>query len=268
MVILFLIVVWAVVLGPSIYRRWFDGRVLSSIGSFHSRYLESSHVFIGGHDSSTYYSDPQRGFELPQPKTRAMSPLRSRRLRELDPQGQSPFEPMSLHKNSQALQRRRQILGGLLALLVGLVVLGAIPALRVLWVVGLVELALSAIYIGLLIRAKKINDERVMKVTHLRTDLPGPDAYYYFDDLEDDHEDYLEQDLFLEASADSIAHTGEIPVVAPYDQDYGDIRNLVAHDEFTNRRLRRSHYVFAGTQELDQVDYVGHSERVAVGGGR
>ncbi len=254
MVILFLIVLWAIVLGPSIYRRWFEGRIISSIGSFHTRLWESSG---DGYDADGY--DPghfgvpdgaSNQFVLPQPKMKPISPIRSLHFRDFsEALYDSSVRPERL-RSSASLKRRRQILAGLLISLGSFLVLGVAPPLRVLWTLAAIDLVVLVGYCVLLIRTKYVATQSIMKVTHLRTAVPGPDVIPSFHD-----------DSLYDIEADQPASLFDNKQVI-----YDD------RDEFTNRRLRKSHYVYLGRGVEPETEYFDDSYEnvgaVAVGGGR
>src|SRR5205823_249049 len=71
---------------------------------------------------------------------------------------------------TRAQRRRRDIIFGLFAAMVGSLAVGFLPGLRVLWGLHLLLDALFAVYVGLLIRNRNIAAEREMKLRF----LPGP----------------------------------------------------------------------------------------------
>ena len=78
--------------------------------------------------------------------------------------------PVRPRRNVRAQRRRRDILVGLIAAMVISLVLGALPALRIIWVVHLLADALFVTYIGLLVRMRNAAAEREMN----RVFVPGP----------------------------------------------------------------------------------------------
>jgi len=72
----------------------------------------------------------------------------------------------------RTLQRRRSVLFGLVGIAAFTLALGAIPALRMAWVIHLVVDALLFAYVALLIHQRNVAAERDMKVRF----LPGPVA--------------------------------------------------------------------------------------------
>jgi len=84
-----------------------------------------------------------------------------------------PAKPaVSREVRSRTLKRRRDILTGLGVAALVTLVLGAIPALRTLWVIHLaVDLALVA-YVVMLVRLRNVTAERDMKVRFLPFAVP------------------------------------------------------------------------------------------------
>jgi hypothetical protein len=77
---------------------------------------------------------------------------------------------------SRARKRRRDVLCGLLVAMAGSLVLGALPALRVLWALHLVLDACFAGYVLLLVRMRNVAAEREMKLRFLPTAAPAEPA--------------------------------------------------------------------------------------------
>lgn len=74
-------------------------------------------------------------------------------------------EQRSRPKTSPA-QRRRDVLGGLLGALIGSLVLGAFPSLRMVWVLHLFLLNVFLGYVALLAHQRQVTDRRQGRVAH------------------------------------------------------------------------------------------------------
>ena len=80
--------------------------------------------------------------------------------------------PSATAARQRTLQRRRSVLTGLAGLAVFTLIVGAVPAFRMVWVLHLVTDALLLAYVALLIHQRNVAAERDMKVRF----LPGPVA--------------------------------------------------------------------------------------------
>lgn len=151
MVLLVLAVVWAAVLIPPAVRARAEGRPGDSISAFRRQ-------LAGLHRTSP----------------------RSAQVRMAQPVGTSSHHRprvtappvVSNATRRRTLKRRRDVLTGLVAAAVVTLVLGAIPALRAMWVLHLlVDTALAA-YVVLLVRLRNITAEKEMKVRFLPFAVP------------------------------------------------------------------------------------------------
>jgi len=148
-VLLILVVVWAIVLGPSLLRRRAERHSGDSIGAFHRqlRVLE--------HTGPTLVDPANRLARAAQATASPRTPAHRPNVRH-DPF----FRP-------EACRRRRDVLIVLVSLTVGTGVLGAIPAMRP----ALVLTAMAAIalvgYVALLVRLRTLAVEREVKLRYL-----------------------------------------------------------------------------------------------------
>lgn len=79
----------------------------------------------------------------------------------------APAGPLRLSRSRAAVKRRRDIFVGLLVAMAGSLVLGALPPLRVLWMVHVVVDVAFAAYVGTLIYLRNAAAEREMKLRFL-----------------------------------------------------------------------------------------------------
>ena len=77
--------------------------------------------------------------------------------------------PLRLGRSRQTVKRRRDIFVGLLAAMVGSLVLGFLEPLRILWSIHLVLDLLFVAYVGALVYLRNLAAEREMKVRFLPT---------------------------------------------------------------------------------------------------
>ena len=84
----------------------------------------------------------------------------------------TPIRPTPSAARARTLQRRRAVLGALVAGAVGTLVLGAIPFLRFLWGLHLIVDVLLAVYVGLLIHQRNLAAERDINVHFLPNAVP------------------------------------------------------------------------------------------------
>lgn len=148
MVLLLLAVVWAAVLVPPLMRARAEGRPADSIGSFR-RQLG---VLQRTGPTSVVPANTLRISSAPHLSTVPASLNPARRY--------SPADA----KRARTLRRRREVLVSLLAAMGATLVLGMLPALRVLWGLHLVLDALFIGYVVLLVRMRNVAAERDMKV--------------------------------------------------------------------------------------------------------
>lgn len=149
MVLLILAVVWAIVLVPPALRGRSEGRPADSIIHFRRQLTTLQRTAPAG------WGRP------PAPAT----VLRS--VPDLNTLDAHRLRPANRVISTQAQKRRRDIFVGLLAAMVISLVLGAIPALRLLLVVHLLADVLFAGYVTMLVRMRHEVAEREMKLRFL-----------------------------------------------------------------------------------------------------
>lgn len=144
MVLLILAVIWAAVLVPPMVRARTEGRPADSIGDFRRRLTVLERT----------------GPTLLAPAHRLGSP------RRVEPfSGPVSFRASTADlRRARTLKRRRDVLVGLLVCMGGTLVLGAIPALRVMWAFHVVLDVAFVAYVALLVRMRNAAAERSMKL--------------------------------------------------------------------------------------------------------
>ncbi len=161
MVLLILAVIWAAVLIPPALRARAEGRPADSITAFHQQLAVLRRAGPRGSRSNPGWTPPaspslpQRHVSLvdqvPRPVAPAFSTVRSVSVRRT------------------ARQRRRDVFMALLVAVGITLVLGAIPALRMLWLVHAAADVLLIGYVALLVRQRNLATERQLKVRMLPT---------------------------------------------------------------------------------------------------
>jgi hypothetical protein len=157
-VLLILAVVWAAVLVPPWLRNRADARPADSIGAFRHRLsvLERTGP-VGARRMPMISSRPDINGFVPM----------ARRA--------GPGGPMaSVPARARTQRRRRDIFVGMLAAMGTSLVLGFIPALRILWVVHLLVDFMFVTYVALLVHMRNEAAEREMKVRFLPGRAPEP----------------------------------------------------------------------------------------------
>ena len=173
MVLLILVLVWAVVLGPSLLRRGAQRRSHDSIGAFHRqlRVLQRAGPSL---------VDPIHRLDTSVPATHVgANPSGGSRpgLIVVRPDATQPVAAPAVgisfarrpdaYFRPEACKRRRDVLLGLVFAVVCTGLMGAIPAARlVLGLTGVLALALCA-YVGLLVRLRNRVLEREVKLRYL-----------------------------------------------------------------------------------------------------
>ena len=158
MVLLILAVVWVAVLIPPWLRNRADARPADSISAFRHRLsvLERTGP-VGARRVSMVSSRPDlSGFV---PMARRTGP-------------RTTMSSMSARARTQ--RRRRDIFVGMLAAMGTSLVLGFIPALRILWVVHVLVDVMFVTYVALLVHMRNQAAEREMKVRFLPGRAPEP----------------------------------------------------------------------------------------------
>jgi hypothetical protein len=148
-ILLILVVVWAIVLGPSLLRRRAERHTGDSIGAFHRQLRVLEHTGPSLVDPANRLGN-MAGVQRPQPVGAHPPNVRH------DPF----FRP-------EACRRRRDVLLVLAGVTLGTGLLGAIPGMQlILAVTGIALLALAG-YVGLLVRLRTLALEREVKLRYL-----------------------------------------------------------------------------------------------------
>lgn len=137
MVVLLLVVVWLVALVPVALRKFSEWQVTASVAEFR-------------------YRTRAMGRACPAAGPVGMPDVRS--ARPVPPVDPDELERLRRHQRARAAQqmaRRRRALSVLTSVLGATFVLGAIPALRVLWDLSLVAFLLTTGYLALLVRFQR-----------------------------------------------------------------------------------------------------------------
>lgn len=146
MLLVVLVLIWVVALAPIAYRRYAERQASTSVDRFRQRLRKVRRAY------------PAVGM------TEMDFGARPRVDRRLAMQAQIARSRARLHERRM---RRRRVLAGLLVVVVGSLVLGAVPALRVLWFVSLAVGMVTAAYIALLVsiaRSEALELERMRKI--------------------------------------------------------------------------------------------------------
>ena len=161
MLLLILAVAWAAVLVPPYLRARAEGRPADSIGSFRKqlRVLQRTAptVVAPANTMRTRTMAVPHRQAMPGPSSTAS------RYAFIDP------------RRVRTLKRRRDVFMSLLGAMGTTLVLGALPALRVLWALHLVLDVLFVVYVAALVRVRNIAAEREMKLRFMPAPRrPGP----------------------------------------------------------------------------------------------
>lgn len=161
MVLLILAVIWAAVLIPPFLRSRAEGRPADSITAFHQQLAVLRRAGPRGSRSNPAWTPPA-------------NPLAGRHVSLVEEMpGRSAYPILPGHRalavRRGARQRRRDVLLALLFAAGTTLVLGAIPALRMLWLVHVAVDVLLFGYVALLVRQRNLATERQMKVRLLPT---------------------------------------------------------------------------------------------------
>ena len=146
MLLMVLVLIWVVALAPIAYRRYAERQASTSVDRFRQRLTKVRRAY------------PAVGM------TEMDFAARPRVDRRVDLQAQIARSKARLHERRM---RRRRVLEGLLVVVVGSLVLGAVPALRVLWFVSFAIGLLAAAYMALLVsiaRSESLELERLRKI--------------------------------------------------------------------------------------------------------
>jgi hypothetical protein len=154
-VLLFLAGIWAAVLIPPVLRARAEGRPADSIGSFRRQL----HVL------------ERTGPTTVAPANR-LGPMASIAPMAGPARVAGPAAVARPRRDSLARKRRRDVFQGLLAAMAGSLLLGLIPALRVMLGLHLLLDLVFASYVALLVRMRNVAAEREMKLRF----LPAPMA--------------------------------------------------------------------------------------------
>lgn len=155
MLIAVLVLVWIAALTPIAYRHFTDRQATASVERFSYR------------SWLVRRANPAIGMQ------QAHSSPHDRAERRLDVQAQIRRERSRIQRRRE---RRRRVLVGFGVTILASLVLGVIPALRLLWAFGLVASVLGAAYVYLLVsiaRSETLNLERLRKIVPFGNDQPS-----------------------------------------------------------------------------------------------
>lgn len=160
LILVMLLIVWAVVLGPSLWRRRSAHHSTDSIHAFHRalRVLQRTgdpalapvHR-LAGSGPSVLRSDGRPALLLVRPDSTPPEPVRR------------PGDVSVAFFRPEACKRRRDVFVGLVASVVGTGILGALPPLRPLLVVMLLAGMALVGYVVLLVRLRTVAEQRLAK---------------------------------------------------------------------------------------------------------
>ena len=172
-VLVVLVLVWAVVLGPSLLRRTSDRHNKDSIGSFHHQLRvlgrTGPSLMTPAHRLGTSLPEDYDAIEDPGGHVSSRNPgLRAPlRLDGPTPRSQAALRRSDPYFRPGASKRRRDVLMVLLCTFTVTGLIGAIPALHLLLAVtGFVGMILAT-YVGLLVRLRNQALEREVKLRYL-----------------------------------------------------------------------------------------------------
>ena len=149
MLIAVLLLVWIAALTPIAYRHYTDRQATASVErfSYRSWLVRRASPAIGMHEVT---SSPH-----------------ARAERRMDVKAQIRQERQRIQRRRE---RRRRVLAGIAGIIAGSVVLGALPVLRILWLVALAVSVVGAAYVYVLVsvaRSEALNLERLRKIVPL-----------------------------------------------------------------------------------------------------
>ena len=170
MVLLVLAGIWAVVLIPPAIRARAEGRPGDSISAFRRQLTvlrrTGPQVVRPTGSDHRYRSHTASASSLS-----VHGPLRSNRgataVVAARPQVAGPSGTAASAARSRTMRRRRDVLSALVVAVVSTLVLGLVPALRVLWAANVVADVLLGAYVALLVHQRNVAAERDMKVRYL-----------------------------------------------------------------------------------------------------
>lgn len=174
MVLLILVVVWAVVLGPSLLRRRAERRSTDSIGAFHRqlRILERTGPTLVDPAHRLGTSFPTGGLDTAGRSSSVATSRSGLMVVRPDAVGAGAPGPAGVRRpdpyfRPKACKRRRDVLMAVACVLTVTGLLGAIPVLRPMLVItGVCSLAL-VVYVGLLVHLRNLAMEREVKLHYL-----------------------------------------------------------------------------------------------------
>ena len=166
MVLIVLVAVWAAFLLPPILRARAEHRPSGSISDFRRQL----HVLARSAPAGNVAPQQLPGRVVP------MAAPMQHQHRPVAVRGHvaAPQQPLRLGRSRTTVKRRRDIFVGLLVAMVGSLVLGILPPLRILWSIHVVIDVLFVAYVGTLIYLRNLAAEREMKVRFLPTAATGP----------------------------------------------------------------------------------------------
>ena len=169
MVLLVLAGIWAAVLIPPAVRARAEGRPGDSVVNFRRQLSVLRRT--GPHRASLNGGDHWYRPHAVAPLAPVPGPLRGTRTSSM-PMHRAPVRPVravssSSASRSRTIRRRRDVLSALVVAVLATLVLGLLPAFRVMLLAHLVADVLLVAYVGLLIHQRNVAAERDLKVRFL-----------------------------------------------------------------------------------------------------
>jgi hypothetical protein len=173
MIVVVLAVVWVVALTPMVLRRISERQFTAGVRNYHRRLLRlgsAGQSAAATERSSGSVPGAMIGFSVAAQRLhveRYGAPAPAPSL-EIDEPAQASSSPVQIASPATAA-RRRQVVSVLAGATLFFFVVGIIPALRIMWDLGLVGIGCTAAYVALLIHFHRLAVERAQKVIALET---------------------------------------------------------------------------------------------------
>jgi hypothetical protein len=171
MIVVVLAVVWVVALTPMVLRRISERQFTAGVRNYHRRLLRLSsagHAVAASERSSASVPGAMIGFSVAAQRLHVERYGAPAPGPEIDETAQPAPAPVQIASPAAAVRRRR-VVSILAGATLFFFVVGIIPALRVMWDLGLVGIGCTAVYVALLIHFHRLAVERAQKVIALET---------------------------------------------------------------------------------------------------